>query len=103
MVPVPGLQPGMMPTMLLARTTRKTVAMNGKCFFQDSPSRPLHMSSRTNSTRYSTPFTKTPCGTRLADCFFLKTKSATSISTIATVNQNEYCVKPTVSSDPAIG
>ena len=49
------------------------------------------------------PFTKTPCGTRLADCFFLKTKSTTSISTTATVNQNEYCVKPTVSSDPAIG
>ena len=61
------------------------------------------MSSRTNSTRYSTPFTKTPWGTRLADCFFLKTKSTTSMSATATANQNEYCVKPTPSSEPTIG
>ena len=100
---MPGLQPGMMPTMLLARTTRKTVAMNGKWRFQDSPSRPLHMSSRTNSTRYSTPFTKTPWGTRLEDCFFLKTKSTTSMRIIATANQNVYCVRPTVSREPTIG
>ena len=103
MVPVPGLQPGMMPTMLLASTTRKVVAMNGKCFFQESPSRPLHMSSRTNSTTHSTPLTKVPCGTMLIACFFLKTNSTTSMSKTATANQNEYCVKPTESSDPAIG
>ena len=61
------------------------------------------MSSRTNSTRYSTPLTKAPWGTRLAACFFLNTKSTTSMRIIATANQNEYCVKPTVSSDPTIG
>ena len=103
MVPVPGLQPGMIPTMLLASTTRKSEAMNGKGLRQVSPRRPLHMSSRTNSTRYSMAFTKRPCGTRLADCFFLKAKSSTSMSTTATANQNEYWVKPMVSRLPTMG
>ncbi len=102
-VPVPGLQPGMIPTMLLAKITRKREAMKGKCLRQVSPSSPLHMSSRINSTRNSMALTKRPWGTRLLDCLLLKANISTSMMTTATANQNEYCVKPTVSRLPAIG
>ena len=97
MVPVPGWQPGMTPMMELAQMKKNSAARNGKCFFQVfSPTMDFTMSSRTNSTTYSTPFTNRPCGTRLADCFFLNTKSTTSIRMSATASQNVYVVRPTV-------
>ena len=51
----------------------------------------------------STALTNRPCGTRLADCFALKTNTTASIRSTATANQNMYWVKPTVSRLPAIG
>ena len=66
---------------------KNSAARNGKCFFHVSPRMLLHMSSRTNSTTYSTPLTNVPCGTSEEACFFLNTKITTSMRARATANQ----------------
>jgi hypothetical protein len=54
------------------------------------------MSSRANSTTYSTPFTKKPWGTKLWACFFLKTNITMRSNAMATHIQKMYWVRPTV-------
>ena len=99
MQPVPGLHPGMTPTMLLHRMKKNMVAMKGKCLRQVSPSSALQRSSRQYSTRNSTPLTKRPLGTTPSSaCFFLKVKITARRTMMATHIQNEYWVTPTLRS-----